>query len=106
MFTSTNPFAPTLPINLLGAPASRRPVRSQKLELAGETPALPGTVPRFRGSMREILFRGILSPFGGERELFSFGADIKMHPASGSGGCSPPALRPVESRTPASFSAA
>jgi hypothetical protein len=29
----------------LGAPASRRPVRSRKPELAGGTPALPGTVP-------------------------------------------------------------
>jgi SAM-dependent MidA family methyltransferase len=35
----------TLPMNLLGAPASRRPVGSRKSELAGETPALPGTVP-------------------------------------------------------------
>jgi para-aminobenzoate synthetase component 1 len=37
----------TLPMNLLGAPASRRPVWSRKPELAGETPALPGTAPRF-----------------------------------------------------------
>ncbi len=35
----------TLPMNLLGVPASRRPVASRKSELAGETPALPGTVP-------------------------------------------------------------
>jgi 2-phosphosulfolactate phosphatase len=35
--------------SLLGAPASRRPVGSRKPELAGETPALPGTVPRFEG---------------------------------------------------------
>ncbi|MGB7745996.1 MAG: prepilin-type N-terminal cleavage/methylation domain-containing protein [Verrucomicrobiia bacterium] len=34
--------------NLLGAPASRRPVRSRNPELAGETPTLPGTMPRFR----------------------------------------------------------
>jgi 2-phosphosulfolactate phosphatase len=39
------PLAPSL----LGAPASRRPVWSLKPELAGETPALPGTVPRFEG---------------------------------------------------------
>jgi 2-phosphosulfolactate phosphatase len=39
------PLAPSL----LGAPASRRPVGSLKPELAGETPALPGTVPRFEG---------------------------------------------------------
>ena len=30
---------------LLGAPASRRPVRSREPELAGGTPALPGTAP-------------------------------------------------------------
>jgi hypothetical protein len=36
-----------LPLNFLGALASRRPVGSGKPELAGETPALPGTVPRF-----------------------------------------------------------
>jgi ATP-dependent helicase/nuclease subunit B len=35
-----------LPMNLLGAPASRRPVGSQKTELAGETPALPGIESR------------------------------------------------------------
>jgi SAM-dependent MidA family methyltransferase len=34
-----------LSVPLLDAPASRRPVGSQKSELAGETPALPGTVP-------------------------------------------------------------
>ena len=39
------PLAPSL----LGAPASRQPVGSRKPELAGETPALPGTVPRFVG---------------------------------------------------------
>jgi len=50
----------TLSMNLLGAPASRRPVGSRKPELAGETPALPGTVPRFRGSKREFV-QGILS---------------------------------------------
>ena len=33
----------------LGAPASRRPVGSRKPELVGETPALPGTAPRFMG---------------------------------------------------------
>ncbi len=37
----------TLPMNHLGAPASRRPVGSRKPELAGEMPALPGTAPRF-----------------------------------------------------------
>jgi 2-phosphosulfolactate phosphatase len=47
------PHAPSLPMNLLGAPASRRPVGSRKPELVGETPALPGTVPRFKGSTRE-----------------------------------------------------
>ena len=55
-------------MNLLGAPASRRPVGSRKPELAGETPALPGTVPRFRGSKREFV-RGIFSPPGGERDF-------------------------------------
>ena len=35
----------TLPMNLLGAPASRRPVGSRKSEPAGETPALPGPEP-------------------------------------------------------------
>src|ERR1700690_2913716 len=49
------------PMNPLGAPASRRPVRSRKPELAGETPALPGTVSWFRVSMREFV-RGILFP--------------------------------------------
>jgi para-aminobenzoate synthetase component 1 len=37
----------TLPMNYLGAPASRRPVGSRKPELAGETPALPGTASQF-----------------------------------------------------------
>jgi hypothetical protein len=32
--------------NLLGAPASRRLVGSQKPKFAGETPALPGTAQR------------------------------------------------------------
>jgi hypothetical protein len=41
-------FTLALSINPLGAPASRRPVGSRKPELAGETPALPGIVPRFR----------------------------------------------------------
>ena len=49
-------------MNLLGAPASRRPVGSRKPEFAGETPALPGTVARFRGPMREC-FRGIHTLF-------------------------------------------
>jgi hypothetical protein len=35
-------------LNLLGAPASRRPVGNRKPELAGETPALPGIAP-FQG---------------------------------------------------------
>jgi 2-phosphosulfolactate phosphatase len=39
------PLAPSL----LGAPASRWPVGSRKPELAGEMPALSGTVPRFEG---------------------------------------------------------
>ena len=50
-----------LPMTLLGAPASRRPVGTRKQELAGETPALPGMAPRFKGSMRDYSFRGILS---------------------------------------------
>ena len=49
-----------LSMNLLGAPASRRPVGNGKLELAGETPALPGTALRFTGSKREFV-RGILT---------------------------------------------
>ena len=40
--SKSNPIAPALPMNLLGAPASRRPVGSRNPELAGETPALPG----------------------------------------------------------------
>jgi ATP-dependent helicase/nuclease subunit B len=39
------PAFPPLTMNLLGAPASRRPVGSRKPELAGETPALPGITP-------------------------------------------------------------
>jgi signal transduction histidine kinase len=42
--------------NLLGAPASPRPVGSRKPELAGETPALPGTAPRFSGGKEEEHF--------------------------------------------------
>jgi hypothetical protein len=55
-------FTLALTMNLLGAPASRRPVGSRKPELAGETPvvavlcpgkrALPETVPRFMAPMR------------------------------------------------------
>src|ERR1017187_8704426 len=45
----------SLPMNLLGAPASRRPVGNQTSEFAGETPALPGTPPRFRASKREFV---------------------------------------------------
>jgi len=45
----------------LGAPASRRPVGSRKPEFAGETPALPGTAPRFRDFKREFV-RGNLIP--------------------------------------------
>jgi signal transduction histidine kinase len=41
---------------LLGAPASRRPVGSRKPELAGETPALPGTAPRFTRGKEEEYF--------------------------------------------------
>jgi hypothetical protein len=52
-------------MNLLGAPASRRPVGSRKPELAGETPALPGTVPRFKGSKRESVRGNLSSPKGG-----------------------------------------
>ncbi len=54
--------APAQPINLLGAPASRRPVGSQKPELAGETPALPGTAPGFRDSKLEFVRE--ISPAG------------------------------------------
>jgi len=45
----------------LGALASRRRIKNEPQELAGETPALPGLTLRFRGSKREI-FRGNLSP--------------------------------------------
>jgi hypothetical protein len=57
-------------MNLLGAPASRQPVRSRKPELAGETPALPGTAIWFRGSKREFV-RGILTP------PFTIAADVR-----------------------------
>src|ERR1017187_1429305 len=50
-----------LPMNRLGAPASRRPVGNRKPELAGETPALPETAPRVMGSKRENAF-GETSP--------------------------------------------
>jgi hypothetical protein len=46
----------------LGAPASRRHARNKSKKLAGETPALPGVVRRFRGSKRESLFRRFLTP--------------------------------------------
>jgi len=42
----------TLAMNLLGALASRRLVGSQKPKFAGETPALPGTAPRFMAPIR------------------------------------------------------
>ena len=45
--------------DLLEAPASRWPVGSQKQEFAGETPALLGIVPRFRGSKREFVRRNL-----------------------------------------------
>jgi hypothetical protein len=45
--TMKSEMTPALLMNLLGAPASRRPVGSRNKELAGETPALPGTMPRF-----------------------------------------------------------
>ena len=49
---TNEPLAPSL----LGAPASRRPGGSQNPELAGETPALPGTVQgRARGSKTDLL---------------------------------------------------
>ena len=41
-------------MNLLGAPASRRPVGSRKPELAGETPALLGTRPSERAGGRQM----------------------------------------------------
>ncbi len=76
-YSRSNPLAPALSMNLLGAPASRRLVGNRKPELAGETPALPGTARRFRGSMREISFRGILSPLGrGE----GVGGNVKRRP--------------------------
>ena len=50
----------SLSVNLLGAPASRRPVGSQKPELAGEMPALPGTALR-REIFILILVAGICS---------------------------------------------
>jgi hypothetical protein len=49
------PMALVFSLNLLGAPASRRPVVSRKPEHAGETPALPGVVPRFTGSKRALI---------------------------------------------------
>ena len=46
VWTGLNPPAIfSLALDPLGAPASRRPVGSQKPELAGETPALPGITP-------------------------------------------------------------
>jgi apolipoprotein N-acyltransferase len=54
--TSAHQTNELLAPSLLGAPASRRPVGSQKPELAGETPALPGTVQgRARGSKTDLL---------------------------------------------------
>ncbi len=41
-------------MNPLGAPASRRPVENQKLEPAGETPALPGTAPGVTEIVAEV----------------------------------------------------
>ena len=47
-------------MHLLGALASRRPVGSRKLELAGETPALPRIAPRFKsGLARKSSFRAL-----------------------------------------------
>ena len=57
----------TLPMNLLGAPASRRPVGSRKPEFAGETQALPGTVPQIRGSKLEVSSRRNFPSLGGAR---------------------------------------
>jgi hypothetical protein len=47
-------------MNLLGAPASRRPVGNRKPELVGEMPALPGTVPWFKTPMRVHCWRSKL----------------------------------------------
>jgi 2-phosphosulfolactate phosphatase len=58
----------SLAASLQGAPASRQQVGNRKPELAGETPALPGTAPRFGGSKRELV-RGNLSPFGRREEV-------------------------------------
>jgi len=40
-------IVPLHSMNVLGAPASRRPIGSRTLELAGETPALPGNANSF-----------------------------------------------------------
>jgi NAD dependent epimerase/dehydratase family enzyme len=49
-------------MNLLGALASRRPVGNRKPELAGETPALPGIVPkRFLETGFKFQFPGLPS---------------------------------------------
>jgi len=67
------------PMNLLGAPTSRRPVGNCKPELAGETPALPGIAPRFRGSRREFVRGNLtpaLSPVEAERENSRFSAAL------------------------------
>jgi signal transduction histidine kinase len=72
---------------LLGAPASRRPAGSQKSELAGETPALPGSAPRLTGGKEitlqlarresplphaevKVLDRGSGVPRGSEEKVF------------------------------------
>ena len=52
-------FTLALSMNLLGAPASRRPVGSRKPELAGETPAPPGTVSLNRSSRRKSALTSI-----------------------------------------------
>ena len=49
-------------MNPLGAPVSCRLVGSRKPELAGETPALPGIVPRFGGFHAQLLFSGNSHP--------------------------------------------
>ena len=59
-------------MNLLGAPASRRPVGRRKPELAGETPALPGSVPRFTSDTNQKVVNGVKGDpnFGDDSDLY------------------------------------
>ncbi len=53
-FSKVCVYASALPLNLLGVPASRRPVGSRKLELAGGTPAIPGFTRRIPSSAVQL----------------------------------------------------